>query len=220
MVDIADSMNKKICKVCGSEDCIPNRRFCADCYILYNKQRAQKYYREKGKERRRTHQVNTCVLCGQSFPHGGRKNRKICPVCYKQSLNTGFKQNQYKMAGCRPAHRVFAESILGRKLTFNEVVHHIDENIQNNDTTNLIVIPRSEHARLHMYLRKQRVLYEKSLDENSVNCWDNLRVPQTTAWLETTGANVIKLWELVNQQPSLSNNEEGSETKQGAPKSK
>ena len=41
------------------------------------------------------------------------------------------------------------------------------------------------------------------MNENTENCWDTLRVPLTTAWLETTGANVIKLWELGNQQPSL-----------------
>ena len=73
--------------------------------------------------------------------------------------------------------------------------------------------------RSYSFLRIQRVIYEKSLDKHSVNCWDNLRVIQTTAWLEMTNAKVLKLNELVNQQPSTLKGE-GSETRDGEPKSK
>lgn len=56
---------------------------------------------------------------------------------------------------------------------------------------------------IHVFLRLQKVIYEKSLDKQSVNCWNILRVNQTKAWLEMTGANVIKLIELDNQQPRV-----------------
>ncbi len=34
------------------------------------------------------------------------------------------------------------------------------------------------------------------MNENQENCWNNLIVPMTTAWLEMTGAKVKKLSEI------------------------
>ncbi len=47
------------------------------------------------------------------------------------------------------AHRVAAETKLGRKLLPMEVVHHIDEDKENNANTNLDVEPRGEHTSAH-----------------------------------------------------------------------
>jgi hypothetical protein len=41
------------------------------------------------------------------------------------------------------------EVTLGRKLTKNECVHHVDGDKLNNDPGNLVVLSRSEHQRLH-----------------------------------------------------------------------
>lgn len=46
-------------------------------------------------------------------------------------------------------HRIVAESIIGRPLTSDEVVHHIDRNRQNNHPSNLRVMTQSEHMALH-----------------------------------------------------------------------
>jgi len=46
-------------------------------------------------------------------------------------------------------HRHLMEQKLGRKLHFDEVVHHIDENKLNNDLSNLEIKTRSEHSRGH-----------------------------------------------------------------------
>ena len=46
-------------------------------------------------------------------------------------------------------HREVMESHLGRKLTTNEVVHHLDHNRSNNRFENLELMTRAEHARLH-----------------------------------------------------------------------
>lgn len=51
-------------------------------------------------------------------------------------------------------HRHIMQQKVGRRLDFNEVVHHKDENKLNNDESNLVIIPRSEHSRLHA---KERV---------------------------------------------------------------
>lgn len=46
-------------------------------------------------------------------------------------------------------HRLIMEKHLGRYLGSDELVHHRDENKDNNDILNLEVMSRSEHMRLH-----------------------------------------------------------------------
>jgi len=46
-------------------------------------------------------------------------------------------------------HRWVVEQFLGRKLTSDEVVHHKDENIFNNDISNLELMSVSEHLSFH-----------------------------------------------------------------------
>lgn len=46
-------------------------------------------------------------------------------------------------------HRNKMEILLGRKLTFNEVVHHVDGNKSNNEISNLMLMTRSEHSKIH-----------------------------------------------------------------------
>ena len=53
-------------------------------------------------------------------------------------------------------HRHVMELKLGRKLTRNEVVHHADGNPLNNDPTNLVVLSRPEHQRLHACSSRRR----------------------------------------------------------------
>ena len=48
-----------------------------------------------------------------------------------------------------PIYRYNIECELGRKLSYNEVVHHIDGDHFNNNKDNLIVLTRSEHNKLH-----------------------------------------------------------------------
>lgn len=47
-------------------------------------------------------------------------------------------------------HRVVMENILGRPLRRDEIVHHIDGNKANNNPSNLMIMSRSEHAKLHL----------------------------------------------------------------------
>lgn len=47
------------------------------------------------------------------------------------------------------AHRIVMENKIGRILSSNEIVHHKDENGQNNDPDNLELMTQAEHAFLH-----------------------------------------------------------------------
>lgn len=46
-------------------------------------------------------------------------------------------------------HRFLMEQKVGRKLNYNEVVHHLDGNIYNNSLSNLSIVSRSEHILMH-----------------------------------------------------------------------
>lgn len=46
-------------------------------------------------------------------------------------------------------HRHIVERRERRKLTSNEIVHHIDDDKLNNDPDNLVVLTKGEHTRLH-----------------------------------------------------------------------
>jgi len=119
------------------------------------------------------------------------------------------------MIGSVSVHRVLAQDILGKELSVDEVIHHVDDDHHNNSVDNLMLMNRSTHGKLHQYLDLQRVIVAKSMTENWENCWNNLIVPLTTAWCESTGANVKKLSEIGQSAAEPLNEEkyvEGSET--------
>jgi hypothetical protein len=61
-----------------------------------------------------------------------------------------MKRNTYPKDGTRHKHRIVAEQFLGRPLTKEEVVHHIDHNKHNCQPSNLAVFPsQAEHTRCH-----------------------------------------------------------------------
>lgn len=55
--------------------------------------------------------------------------------------------------GYVPQHRLVVERKLQRFLTNEEVVHHKDENKQNNSVDNLVVMTKAEHMAIHQRLR-------------------------------------------------------------------
>lgn len=60
----------------------------------------------------------------------------------------------YRKINGRHEHRTVAEKKYGRKLTFDDVVHHIDGNKRNNHPDNLVVLTRAEHCHAHDFGRK------------------------------------------------------------------
>lgn len=101
-----------------------------------------------------------CKYCNKKF-YSTRNDfcSKKCVYEYKKKnyIHRPYDEGDYKAIyiegynkrGNAKLHRYIMEQYLGRKLTNNEVVHHIDGNKQNNNINNLKVMTRGEHSRLH-----------------------------------------------------------------------
>jgi hypothetical protein len=191
-------------KECIIENCNceadKGRRYCHK-HFLQRKAKQRKERKERGLKVRTTW-TKQCEVCGDNFESFNRERGRFCPKCWNKIKHSGSNtNNNYSYIPKQEKnkcweHRRIAEQVLNRKLNTNEVVHHLDENPKNNKLTNLIVISRKVHTSLHQFLKIQGVILEGSKNENNENCWDNLKVPMTTAWLETTDAKVLKLWEI------------------------
>lgn len=213
-------MKDLICKNCGNPREI-GRRLCRPC----NLQRLI----DSSKDRPRYMFEKTCAACKKGY-QAWRKEQELCRECYydmkKLSAET-LSSNNYVVKHAnnrgrkfRHEHRYIAEQVLGRTLACHEIVHHMDDDPKNNLVTNLVVMTRDAHGRLHKYLDLQRVILEKSNTENFENCWKTLIVPITTAWLETASAKVIKIWEIgqsAAEHLKVETKGEGSETMHEAP---
>ena len=66
------------------------------------------------------------------------------------------------------------ESILGRKLSKDEIVHHKDGNKLNNNPDNLVVMSKKEHTLLHMKEGAYSVLSRSPEEKRKimVNAWE------------------------------------------------
>lgn len=77
---------------------------------------------------------------------------KILSICrgggYKY-CKTSPQHPRANSSGLYPLHRVLMENKLGRLLTKNEVVHHKDNDKENNIIDNLEVLTKSQHAKKH-----------------------------------------------------------------------
>ena len=94
------------------------------------------------------------------------KNRRFCSyACSAKSRPTvGFwyDKNGYinkKINGKNiKLHREVMEEYLGRKLSVDEIVHHINENKLDNRIENLMIMTKSEHQSHHANKAKRDIL--------------------------------------------------------------
>lgn len=105
--------------------------------------------------------VDKCVdkplakgLCERHYAlykrHGVPERKRVFVGAY---IKDGYR---YVMIGKRhyvPEHRIVMEKFLGRKLESSENIHHVDRNTLNNSPSNLQLVTRSEHLKLHVESR-------------------------------------------------------------------
>lgn len=122
----------KVCKICGSTENIIHCRgavyfgYCYNC-MKKNKKEHGAYVDDYKEVIDRDGYV---ILQGKMFSdYKGKKSRNGIPK-----------------------HRYVMEQYLGRLLRSDEVVHHIDRNKLNNDISNLQLVTKEEHMRIHQEL--------------------------------------------------------------------
>ena len=217
------------CKLCGCE-LTTERKWCESCRKARKREYAKQHYKNlinQGIIRTR-YGITNCVYCGKEIIKN-RPDQDTCFDCYKKYKHrTIDNYNNVKRAKYSNA-TIGRQAILDLGFKIDKlVVHHIDENPANNVLSNLMILNRRNHALLHKILEKNWSLLSKGNSSNLENCWNILRGQLTTAYLETKGANVIKITDIGRSAAELLNeeniyifdlHEEGSETMYQAPKS-
>lgn len=93
------------------------------------------------------------IAKGLCTNHYALNRRNGTPVRTKifagQYIKDGYRYVKVGTRHYEPEHRLVMERLLGRKLKPSEQVHHIDENPLNNSPSNLQVVTRSEHLKIH-----------------------------------------------------------------------
>ena len=65
-------------------------------------------------------------------------------------------------------HRLVMERHIGRKLSDDEIIHHLDGNKTNNSIENLVIVSRSEHIEIHrdcLYAERRKLKKEKEVKD-------------------------------------------------------
>lgn len=155
----------KICKCCNCEFLVPKYRAISAIYcsrkclgkdrivILHSINipliKNKKPYNFKGVSKH-------CLFCNKEFylsPSRLGKTKFCSQNCYTQYQKNDMPKVCYTKENGKGQHRTIAEKFLKRPLLANEIVHHIDGDKRNNEFSNLVIMDRIDHIKLHSKYR-------------------------------------------------------------------
>lgn len=148
-----DQPSSQECPVCGTP--YGARRRCYQCQPGRKKTGAQRLcevcekpiYVQPNQEGREGRFCS--VACKATGQHGARI------IGSKYTDLRGYVMVKVGLRKYRPEHRLLVEKALGRLLTADEQVHHINGAKDDNRLENLQVLTNTEHQRLHDHLGVQ-----------------------------------------------------------------
>lgn len=186
-------MEKKICCIDGCEnECDKGRRYCHR-HFLDRKAEQRAARKAAGLKVKTTYKVQ-CTVCGKTY-EAFRKSAKFCSDCFKNIMNKDLESdNNYG------EHRLIAENIIGRKLTYNEVIHHLDGNSQNNSLDNLILLSRSKHTSLHRHINIEGAILEAKFGADFYDKWISSIKVLSLAWLNSNNIEYKTLKEIEEER--------------------
>lgn len=188
-----NNVEKKICCIEGCEnECDKGRRYCHR-HFLDRKAEQRAARKAAGLKVKTTYKVQ-CIVCGKTYD-AFRKNAKFCSDCFKKVMNKDLESdNNYG------EHRLLAENVIGRKLTYNEVIHHLDGNSQNNSLDNLILLSRSKHTSLHRHINIEGAILEAKFGTEFYDKWITSIKVLSLAWLNSNNIEYKTLKEIEEER--------------------
>lgn len=196
---------EKICIVDGcTEKCENGRRYCHRHYLdrrieLYNTRK------ESGLPTRKAiHRV--CKICGMEYTvTNNRRLVNYCRDCTNKisnfcpsNVNGGsdyvYSKHEYSVSVLE--HRCLATKVIGRKLSKNDIVHHINGNPKDNSLSNLLVLSNKNHVRLHMYINEQLCIRSYKEKLTMMEAWNKYSNLYTSKWIEDNKENCVRLNEV------------------------
>jgi hypothetical protein len=140
------------------------------------------------------------------------KNREIDSVPVKIQKEFGLEINEYglgnttsyKRGSAGYKHRMIAESVLGRPLRSDEIVHHKDHDKGNNALSNLCILYASDHNDLHSgKVRLSDIPYVINLDTLSNGNDTTINLNNKSKSIEEELSLWKKLWKMWKQRNSF-----------------
>ena len=179
------------CKVegCDNEKTV-GRRYCRECYLRIKRERSKLQYCRNGQYMYKV----VCKVCNTDF-ESCRKTTLYCKDCWKRILTFAYRGiNPYVSSGGGGywwEHRRIAEQVLKLSLDKDTVVHHCDLNPTNNTLSNLLVLSRRNHVRLHSALH--HVIAEAMRDNDEDRLTPEFIAKWTMSWVEANPCLIIPL---------------------------
>jgi len=145
----------KMCIYPGCTKLAVHSSYCREHGNLLSRERHKKRYALLQGEICRC----VCDICNTPFMTTSHDN-KYCPKCRNEIKLRDVNHTKYIALKCNgkrtDKHREIAKQV--HAITqHNDVVHHMDGNKANNDPANLVVLSHQNHARLHMWLKAERI---------------------------------------------------------------